>query len=98
MNNQPTPAAMRAVASVFDRFFNIPAKATPDELAFLIDAELSQERERARELEACVASLLIWAETAARDWRVLPDGPLSNDITQARAILAKLRTDREGSK
>jgi regulator of sigma D len=95
MNNQPTPAAMRAVASVFDRFFNIPAKATPDELAFLIDAELAQERERAQELEYALKKL---GEQLDERFAAHTDEGIGVAIERALSVLAKHRADREGSK
>jgi hypothetical protein len=102
MNNEPTPAALRAVASVFDRFFNIPAKATPEELALLVDAELEQERERARELEAalarCVGVLRDLRRTHGENWNAGESANAASVAAKARAVLAKLRADREGRK
>jgi hypothetical protein len=105
MTAQPTPAALRAVASVFDRFFNVPARTTPEELALLVDAELAPERERARELERALSKTVAMLD----ELRLPIECKISTEAgaeayflaESARDMLAKsetLRADREGGK
>lgn len=96
MTPQPTPAALRAATHI--------ANCSPEifgglefELATVIDTELSQEREQARELERALESMLeeYGCETYFPTGEERLDGKFA--IALARAVLAKLRADREGS-
>jgi hypothetical protein len=104
-SHEPTPAALRAAAAIVSCGTKILG-GLQIPLARIIDSELTQERERARELEAALALLVSeCTPMAARLTGETRDSgvsmPKKDAVEQARAVLAMsetLRADREGSK
>jgi hypothetical protein len=101
-SHEPTPAARRAAEKAMNAMARLEYDQWEHKISSIIDAELASERERAREFETVLFKMTTWAETYARQAATATAlGPLADDISAARALLAMsetLRADREGSK
>jgi hypothetical protein len=96
MNTQPTPAALRAASQILLNLKGgMPSDFDRRFVASAIDAELSQERERARELEYALKKL---GEQLDERFAAHTDEGIAVAIERALSILAQLRADRGGSK